>query len=243
MAGIKDKDSEPTCKEIFMNHTFTFTMLAISCLYFVITGIQFWVTDYMTTVIKLDKKLVFTFFGVVSITSTLCGVVVGGIIIHRFGGYSTPKSFKMCLAMAFAAGVVGAPIPFVTNAALLGIFLSLLLFCGSFIMPSLTGKMISCVPKPHRAYANSMGAIFMNLLGYLPAPFLYGLVDQLDGEKSNAGMILLMCWIFLGAFLLMLAVIASEKIWCFRPPKRRKLMGLGDVPMVVLEAKFPIAES
>lgn len=120
--------------------------------------------------------------------------------------------------MAYAAGIVAAPIPYLENAALLGIFLSLLLFCGAFIMPSLTGKnhhnsgkMISCVPKHHRAYANSMGAIFLNLLGYLPAPFLYGLVVQLTspkGEKSNSGMIMLMTWILIGACLLSLGVIA-----------------------------------
>lgn len=70
-----------------------------------------------------------------------------------------------------------------------------------------------------------MGAIFLNLLGYLPAPFLYGLVVQLTsptGEKSNSGMIMLMTWILIGAFLLSLAVIAQHRIWCYREKKERK---------------------
>ena len=41
------------------------------------------------------------------------------------------------------------------------------------------GTMISSVPKYSRPYASSLGAIFMNLLGYLPAPFLYGWVDEI----------------------------------------------------------------
>ena len=134
----------------------------------------------------------FTAYGLVSITSTLAGVLIGGISVHKLGGYTSKNAFKLCLAMGFMAALVGTPIPFVDSFALFTIFLWLLLFFGGFIMPSLTGKerllyyslgtMISSVPKYSRPYASSLGAIFMNLFGYLPAPFLYGWVDEVTNQ-------------------------------------------------------------
>ena len=94
----------------------------------------------MLNVVKLNPKVVYTSFGIISITATLAGVVAGGISIHRLGGYADPRAFNLCLIMAYAAAVVAAPIPYTKNAAVLGSLLSLLLFCGGFIMPSLTGK-------------------------------------------------------------------------------------------------------
>ena len=89
--------------------------------------------------------------------------------------------------------------------------------------------MISSVPKQHRAYANSMGAIFLNLLGYLPAPFLYGLVDELtssgdkvDNNKSRYGMVVLMSWSVLGAISLAVAVLARSEAYCFKRGKAQQ---------------------
>ena len=56
-------------------------MLTIASLYFVITGIQFWVSDYMLLVLGFPESSVFTIYGICSITATLLGVIVGGIIV------------------------------------------------------------------------------------------------------------------------------------------------------------------
>lgn len=115
-------------------------MLTISCLYFVITGIQFWVSDYMLEVLGFPESVVFTIYGVCSITATLLGVIIGGIAVHRLGGYQNLASFKLCLLMAIIAAALALPIPFVNSMAGFVTLLSLLLFSGAFIMPTLTGK-------------------------------------------------------------------------------------------------------
>lgn len=115
-------------------------MLTISCLYFVITGIQFWISDYMLLVLGFPESSVYTIYGICSITSTLFGVIVGGIIVHKIGGYQNPNSFKLCLFMALVASGFALPIPYVNSMAPFVALLSLLLFCGAFIMPTLTGK-------------------------------------------------------------------------------------------------------
>jgi len=52
--------------------------LALTVLYFVLTGVQFWFSDYLITVIKIDKSTVFDEFAIVSVTGTVFGVLAGG---------------------------------------------------------------------------------------------------------------------------------------------------------------------
>jgi len=61
-------------------------MLAISSIHFVVTGIQFWVSDYMILVLKQRYEKVVLVFGLVSITAPMFGVMLGGKLIERLGG-------------------------------------------------------------------------------------------------------------------------------------------------------------
>lgn len=74
-------------------------------------------------------------------------------------------------------------------------------------MPSVTGLMLKSVPKHLSAFAYSTASLFHNLLGYLPAPLVYGFVNHLDKlqPKSRNGMILLMSWSLWGVLGLFLA--------------------------------------
>ena len=59
--------------------------------------------------------------------------------------------------------------------------------------------MISSVPRKYRAFGNSTAQIFLNLLGFLPSPFLYGLICELTGGRdSRWGMVLIMFWSIAG---------------------------------------------
>jgi len=48
-------------------------------------------------------------------------------------------------------------------------------------MPVLTGILLNTCPAPLRTIANSIANLVYNLIGYLPAPYIYGVVYQLDG--------------------------------------------------------------
>ena len=52
-------------------------MLAISSLYFVVTGIQFWGTDYFRNVMHQEKDIVFLTYSAVSISGPTLGVLFG----------------------------------------------------------------------------------------------------------------------------------------------------------------------
>mmetsp|Transcript_17687 Transcript_17687/g.29898 ORF Transcript_17687/g.29898 Transcript_17687/m.29898 type:complete len:123 (+) Transcript_17687:1992-2360(+) len=69
---------------------------------------------------------------------------------------------------------------------MVGMLYWLLLFFGGFILPPVTGIMISSVGEYQKSSANSIANLCYNLLGYLPAPQIYGLISQwTGGDKSR----------------------------------------------------------
>jgi hypothetical protein len=56
-------------------------------------------------------------------------------------------------------------------------------------MPVLTGILLNMVPPSLRTQANSIANLFYNLIGYLPAPAVYGFVySYTGGGKSRWGL-------------------------------------------------------
>ena len=60
-----------------------------------VTGIQFWVSDYMLTVIGENKAIVFPSYVIVTITAPTLGVLSGGILSHKSGGYKSSNALKL----------------------------------------------------------------------------------------------------------------------------------------------------
>lgn len=92
----------------------------------------------------------------------------------------------------FFGATSGFPIAFITTFEVVAFLLWVSFFCGGFCMPVLTGILLNTCPPVLRTLANSIANLVYNLLGYLPAPYIYGLAYQYSGGgKSNAGMIVL----------------------------------------------------
>lgn len=68
-------------KEIFKNKSFFYMIMSITFLYWVLTGIQYWFSDYLITEIKADPEIVYISYGVISITGPVIGVITGGNVI------------------------------------------------------------------------------------------------------------------------------------------------------------------
>jgi MFS family permease len=121
-------------------------------------------------------------------------------VTHNLGGYTKPKVLSVVCFMGFLTSVVGIPIPFVDNYFVVTLMLWVLLFLGGFMMPSLTGMIISAAPRNQKSMATSFAFFCYNLFGYLPAPFLYGIVQNLSGwgQESRLGMGMLMLWTVFG---------------------------------------------
>ncbi|EAR86984.1 MFS transporter (macronuclear) [Tetrahymena thermophila SB210] len=195
-------------------------LLTIALLYFVVTGIQFWMSDYFREVLKADEKLVFGTYSFVSLTGPTLGVIFGGIITQKIGGYDHQNAKIMCIVFAVISASVACPMPFIDAFYASASLVWLLLFFGGAMVPALTGMMLSAIQTELRAFANSNSQTIQNLLGFLPAPSLYGIMNDRVGKR--AGMFMLMYSTLIG-------VVLSICVYIFSVQEKRKQKALVSV--------------
>ncbi len=119
----------------------------------------------------------------------------------------------------FAVGSA-LPIPFVDNFTIFKILIWLLLFFGGFIVPVMTGILLTSVKQHERTIGNSVSNLSYNLLGYLPSPFIYGFVCSLTGgDQSRYGIGLLMFMSLPAALFLYLSYLNMPAA-TISPPKK-----------------------
>ena len=68
------------------------------------------------------------------------------------------------------------PIPWCDGFYVIAFLIWFLLFFGGFIMPKMTGIMLSSVGAFERSQAMSTATLIYNLCGYLPGPVVYGFI-------------------------------------------------------------------
>ena len=102
-----------------------------------------------------------------------------GKLCHSFGGCESPKALSTCIFYGFVAVCAACPFPFVDDYRICIILIWILLFCGAVILPILTGIMLSSVQVELRPQANSLSNLVYNLFGYLPAPTIYGIIQDM----------------------------------------------------------------
>lgn len=180
---IDDIDIMASVSLILKKRLFIVCVLALSSLYFIITAIQYWISDYMMLVLELPKGEVFIFFVIISVTAPTCGLLLGGQVSEMLGGYTGKHAILFCLINSILASIFGFPIPFVKSPKVCASLIWMELFFGAAMLPTLTGLMISSTPPKLRNLGNSIAQFAFNLLGYIPAPVAYSYVNSLDESK------------------------------------------------------------
>ena len=171
--------------EIVKEPVFIFTCISITSLLFISTAIIFWGTDYCTNVLHGDHKTVLEGFVLVSISGPVLGIIVGGAIVQKYaGGYEGKNSIMFALLFALLAFASALPFRYMETAESFSICLWGVLFFGGCVIPNLQGIMISSLKNDLRAAGNSVSNILQNLLGFLPAPVVYGFIYE-KTKKSD----------------------------------------------------------
>ena len=192
----------------------TFGMCSI---YFIVTGIQFWMTEYLIAILDIDPLLVNILFSIISITAPLSGVIVGGTISDKYGGYkgkNVIKAIKMCIAFGLVSFVFAFPMGFLFQIIYLAVLLWTFLFFGAAIIPIGTGIMISAVPKDCQATSSSISQLIFNLFGYFFSPMITGYIMDSFVDKRQGfiwGMRVVFWWvIFCLIFFIISYFVASN---------------------------------
>ena len=114
-----------------------------------------------------------------SISAPTSGVAAGGAVLAYYGGYKSHVAMNIMQVMSLMGIVVVLPMPFLNNFPLFGSLLWLCFFIGGFIMPTLTGLLLSSVSDHLRGPANALSQFGQNAFGLMPAPILYGFISFL----------------------------------------------------------------
>jgi len=102
-----------------------------------------------------------------------------------FGG---PKALKAMTFIQWSCGisiVTAAAIPYANTLALFGVLISILFFLAILIQTNNTVLMYDVIDANLRGPANGLRAFSMNLLGKIPPPFLYVLIQNMVTPASG----------------------------------------------------------
>lgn len=161
---------------------YSFLVIALSALYFVVTGVQFWATAFMIRTLPGESHLVImTLFVITSATAPVLGVFFGGWVIDRLGGYAAgpaqrARALRAISAMGTGAAAAGLATTVWLNLVWIVACIWLLLFLGGAVVPPCTGIFLNASPHDLRAYASSLSVTLFNILGYALSPLVSGWV-------------------------------------------------------------------
>ena len=187
-------------KQLFSSNLWVALTLSLCSVYFVVTGVQFWITDYATLAkeeggLGADAQTVVLVFSAASVTGPVIGVLFGGVLIDKQGGYkddphssdlpgtAAHRTLRMCGAFAILAMAASLPAAFSNdfNTVMVALWL-VLLFGGAIVSPA-TGVCINAVPAPLRSFGSAIAMFLYNLLGYAAAPLIGGAVAEVSSLK------------------------------------------------------------
>eukprot|EP00760_Papus_ankaliazontas_P029376 PhM_4_TR422/c0_g1_i1/m.15085 len=221
-------------KTLLSNSLFMSTTMTLCSLYFVVTGLQLWVTAYLQDdPINADLSAIVPAFGLTSATGPVLGVVCGGILLDKLGGYAhVDRAAELGCIIGLCALVPAYACLFVENFWIFIADIWIMLFFGGAVVPIATGLVISSASLEHRNLASSILGIFSNLFGYFLGPALCGIVaDAIDDLRW--GFRLVMGWSVFALLSMIVAVKAARRVARAQAQRERQLKavteGTGEV--------------
>jgi MFS family permease len=215
---IKDKDEK---KESILSHVkilakspiFILMNIALASLFIIVSAIQFWISDYLENVLLIeDEKTRLYAFAIMVITSPVAGILLGGILSGKVGGYDTEKAIYIPLFASLGVSIMANIVPLANNIYTFGVLFWIYLFLGSILIPVANGIIIVSVEKKYAGSASSVSILLYNVLGRLPGPNLYAFFKSLFEDKSSNVPFRLLLNVAIIGFLSILICVKFQKI-------------------------------
>lgn len=157
-------------------------------------------------------------FSLVSSTGPLIGVLAGGWIVDRAGGYTRHSRCLRVLANYTVVGIgLAAGIALSESAVVVIVLIWCLLVVGGAVLAPATGVLLTAVPAAVRTFASAISMMAYNVLGYFLAPAVSGVVIEYFGIRW--GFRLVVSWVLFSCLFLFLAICAADaaEAWSSAP--------------------------
>ena len=120
-------------KVLCPNKVYVFSLAAVCIFNFISFSIQFWVSDHLLNVMKFDQDTITVVFIITCVTAPISGVILGGVIVGKLGGYVNKKAVLFCLIASLFAGIDSIFIVIQESILGFGVVLWIFLFFESFL--------------------------------------------------------------------------------------------------------------
>ena len=200
-------------KFILSNKIFISTILYKSINQFILSGLTFWLTDYLENILneKNSFQRLYVYIEAIVI-GPIIGIALGGFIGSLTGGYEKKNSVLAIFILQAISVAFSVSVPLVDNIHLFALYLSLFNAFMSSCIPVNTGLILWTLPKNLKGFGNGIGNLITTILGKFPSPFLYGYVQYSFNEyNKKIGMHFLMKFSFLGEICLAFATFFRFK--------------------------------
>ena len=173
-------------KAIIKSPLFILINITLCAIYAIVSAIQFWINDYIQYPLGIEEaEKRFIMFGAVIVTSPPLGMVIGGIILSKVGGYESEKAIYIPLIFSLIVSIFANLAPLSTNVYIFLPLFWVYFFCGSVIIPAANGISLVSVDKKYAGAASSMSILLYNVLGRFPGPNLYAFIKSLANDDTS----------------------------------------------------------
>jgi len=199
--------------ELLSNRVWRSATIALCALFFIVTGVQYWSSKYFIVSFGQPKVRVNTIFVCIAGSAPAIGIVAGGLIVDRLGGYATPRGAERTAMLTaiwgFIATVAGVAAGSIHPSASEGRFIAvvsciwILLLFGAMMLPPSTGLLLRSVDEDLAVFANSFSTLLYNGLGYGLGSYLPGQVADFFSDRGEKvamyyAMMVILFWTVLG---------------------------------------------
>ena len=175
------------CLHCIQTPLFSLVTLSLTFAYFIISGIQIWLSDYLENTIQLTETYTRVYiFLLIYIPSSICGILFGGVIINYIcKGYHTKHAIVPPLISSILSAFIAYFVIRVNDVYTFSICMWLYLFCNAFVIPGLNGIVLSSVSKENVAAASVLNVAVINAFGKFSAPNVYGYLKDKYYNVNN----------------------------------------------------------
>ena len=214
---LKEEDIR---KESIINHLkalikspiFILMNVTLSSMFIIVSAIQFWINDYLEFGLLIeDKNARIICFGFVVATAPAAGIILGGGLAGKVGGYDKEKAIYIPLITSFGVVILANLCPIFTNLILFLPLFWTLLFLGSVLLPVANGIVIVSVEQKYSGSASAASILIYHILGRLPGPTLYAFLKSMVNDPNSRIPFWLLLNVSIAGFLAVLFCVKFQK--------------------------------
>ena len=173
-------------KAIVKSPLFILINVLLFAIYAIVAAIQFWINDYLQYGLRIENPQTrLLMFGSCIITSPPLGMIIGGVILSKIGGYESERAIYIPLFASLVVTIFANLAPLSDNAYIFLPLFWIYFFAGSAIIPVANGILLVSVDKQYTGAASSISILLYNVLGRFPGPNLYAFFKSLINDDYS----------------------------------------------------------